>query len=26
VNKSYPQFWEHIQKLNAGVTLNHNQA
>jgi 3-phosphoshikimate 1-carboxyvinyltransferase len=26
VNKSYPQFWQHIQKLNAGVTLNHNQA
>lgn len=24
VNKSYPQFWEHIQKLNGGVTLNHN--
>ena len=24
VNKSYPQFWEHLQKLNAGVSLNHN--
>ena len=24
VNKSYPQFWEHLQKLNAEVTLNHN--
>jgi 3-phosphoshikimate 1-carboxyvinyltransferase len=24
VNKSYPQFWEHLQKLNAAVTLNHN--
>jgi 3-phosphoshikimate 1-carboxyvinyltransferase len=24
VNKSYPQFWEHLQKLNATVTLNHN--
>lgn len=24
VNKSYPQFWEHLQKLNASVTLNHN--
>ena len=23
VNKSYPQFWEHVQKLNAGVSLNH---
>jgi 3-phosphoshikimate 1-carboxyvinyltransferase len=26
VNKSYPQFWEHLQKLNAGLTLNNNQA
>ena len=24
VNKSYPQFWQHLQKLNAGVSLNHN--
>ena len=24
VNKSYPQFWEHLQKLNAGVSLKHN--
>ncbi|MGZ3938996.1 MAG: 3-phosphoshikimate 1-carboxyvinyltransferase [Flavisolibacter sp.] len=24
VNKSYPQFWEHLRKLNAGVSLNHN--
>lgn len=24
VNKSYPQFWEHLQKLNAEVSLNHN--
>jgi 3-phosphoshikimate 1-carboxyvinyltransferase len=24
VNKSYPRFWEHLQKLNAGVSLNHN--
>jgi 3-phosphoshikimate 1-carboxyvinyltransferase len=24
VNKSYPQFWEHLQKLNARLTLNHN--
>jgi 3-phosphoshikimate 1-carboxyvinyltransferase len=24
VNKSYPQFWEHLQKLNAAVSLNHN--
>jgi 3-phosphoshikimate 1-carboxyvinyltransferase len=24
VNKSYPQFWEHLQKLNASVSLNHN--
>ncbi|HWI90709.1 MAG TPA: 3-phosphoshikimate 1-carboxyvinyltransferase [Flavisolibacter sp.] len=24
VNKSYPQFWAHLQKLNAAVTLNHN--
>jgi 3-phosphoshikimate 1-carboxyvinyltransferase len=24
VNKSYPQFWEHMQKLSATVTLNHN--
>ncbi len=24
VNKSYPQFWEHLQLLGAGVTLNHN--
>jgi 3-phosphoshikimate 1-carboxyvinyltransferase len=23
VNKSYPQFWEHIEKLNAAVTLNY---
>lgn len=21
VNKSYPQFWEHLQKINAGVSL-----
>jgi len=21
VNKSYPQFWEHLQKLNAAVSL-----
>ena len=24
VNKSYPQFWEHLQKLNARVSLNNN--
>lgn len=24
VNKSYPQFWQHLQKLNAEVSLNHN--
>ncbi len=24
VNKSYPQFWEHLQKLKATVSLNHN--
>jgi 3-phosphoshikimate 1-carboxyvinyltransferase len=24
VNKSYSQFWEHLQKLNASVSLNHN--
>jgi 3-phosphoshikimate 1-carboxyvinyltransferase len=24
VNKSYPQFWGHLQKLNAEVSLNHN--
>jgi 3-phosphoshikimate 1-carboxyvinyltransferase len=24
VNKSYPQFWEHLQKLNAGLSLNYN--
>lgn len=24
VNKSYPQFWEHLQKLNADLSLNHN--
>lgn len=24
VNKSYPQFWEHLQKLNATVSLNNN--
>lgn len=24
VNKSYPQFWIHMEKLNAAVTLNHN--
>lgn len=24
VNKSYPQFWEHLQKLGASVTLNDN--
>jgi 3-phosphoshikimate 1-carboxyvinyltransferase len=24
VNKSYPQFWEHLKKLNAGVSLNLN--
>ncbi|HEY6956197.1 MAG TPA: 3-phosphoshikimate 1-carboxyvinyltransferase [Flavisolibacter sp.] len=24
VNKSYPQFWEHLQKLNARVSLTHN--
>ena len=24
VNKSYPQFWEHLQKLNAQVSLDHN--
>lgn len=23
VNKSYPQFWEHLQKLNASVSLNN---
>jgi 3-phosphoshikimate 1-carboxyvinyltransferase len=23
VNKSYPQFWQHLQKLNAGLSLNH---
>jgi 3-phosphoshikimate 1-carboxyvinyltransferase len=23
VNKSYPQFWQHLQKLNAQVSLNH---
>jgi 3-phosphoshikimate 1-carboxyvinyltransferase len=22
VNKSYPQFWEHMKKLNASITLN----
>jgi 3-phosphoshikimate 1-carboxyvinyltransferase len=25
VNKSYPQFWEHLQKLNTSVFLNTNQ-
>lgn len=24
VNKSYPQFWQHLQRLNAEVSLNHN--
>ena len=24
VNKSYPQFWEHLQKLNAEVSLKYN--
>jgi 3-phosphoshikimate 1-carboxyvinyltransferase len=24
VNKSYPDFWEHLQQLNAGVSLNKN--
>jgi 3-phosphoshikimate 1-carboxyvinyltransferase len=24
VNKSYPQFWEHLQKLNVRVSLTHN--
>ncbi|MEJ7914353.1 MAG: 3-phosphoshikimate 1-carboxyvinyltransferase [Chitinophagaceae bacterium] len=24
VNKSYPQFWEHLQQLNATVSLNDN--
>ncbi len=24
VNKSYPQFWEHLQNLNAAVSLNNN--
>jgi 3-phosphoshikimate 1-carboxyvinyltransferase len=24
INKSYPAFWEHLQKLNALVSLNHN--
>ena len=25
VNKSYPQFWQHLQQLGVTVTLNHNQ-
>lgn len=25
VNKSYPQFWQHLQQLGVAVTLNHNQ-
>ena len=24
VNKSYPDFWKHMQQLNAEVSLNHN--
>ncbi len=24
VNKSYPQFWQHLQQLNATVSLNDN--
>ena len=24
INKSYPQFWEHLQKLDAEVSLNKN--
>jgi len=24
VNKSYPQFWNHLHELGASVSLNHN--
>lgn len=24
INKSYPQFWQHLKELNAGVTLKNN--
>lgn len=24
VNKSYPEFWKHLQELGAAVSLNHN--